>query len=985
MKKGLSAVLAASLAFSAFGSVAFAADSTKDLTALEKFQELVKEGIFDPEGAGNGADLEALTTRAQIAKILVKLLEVEEDASAEKFDDVEADDWFAGYVGALQKAKLIDGVSDEPPLFAPNDNVTIEQFAKLVAIALDLDIDANAKVEGEVSEWAKGYVAAVVKAGYLAPQEDYTAEATREVLVNSAFAAKEIIDQIKAEQQATKIASFAAVGAKKLEVKFSKAVADTSKASVSLKKGSNQVNHKLTWAEDKKSVVIETTTKLTKGEYTVSVSGVEEKALESKVAVEDEKVAKLAFTSDKAPYDRALAEDPDNSNDNQAILFTLKAYNQYNEDITDTTSLSVSASKGQVTSVDSKKGLYRVYSPIGYTLNEPVIINAVHAASGTYATQTYTVSLKSAVADISITKLVAKDGKTLNTTANPDDFWFEVEAKDQYGNPVKAADIGKDVIVSISNPSAAGFKTRTVNGVTYADFEEKDGKSILKLVAGTNANDPNTSATENFGKGTHNIYIISKSSGKQTSLSFEVVDVAVVDTLSISSPDFAVKGEKFELPFTAVDQFGKELTSADALNAGMLSLSVSGAGLSSSNIRFEQDYVNNKARLVIDATNATLKDQSETVFVTGVTKTGKTASLSFTIQAEKKPVTILGVADTKKALAVNATTTIEWDDIQIEDQYGRIKKLSDFAGLQVKVISSDNSKVSTSTAVADPTADQPNRVVADITSADSSENLTLTGVAAGSSEFTLQLYKGAITNANNYIANSDFSFTVKTVELKDIVDYQVGDVAKIYATPAGVTTHAKSLTVNGLLSDGTVVAVPIHPDYYTVTENVYGLDFNVSAAGKLTATAADNASTADVDAIEVGKEKSFTVTVTAFAKDGPKVINKEVIVSRVAPAAETLTVETKTVDTYEIKKESDTVISLSAAAAHALTKEKIASVVTVKDQYGVVLSNPFVTVTVSNFSNSDRDSLGEVIAGDTFYITAITANNKTITLKVYVK
>jgi len=982
------------MTLSAFAPVAFGAE----LTTEQKWQALVDAGIFDADGTGQGAQLDANMTRAQFTKVIVKLLGLQEVSDTPSFDDVKGH-WAAGYIEAAKRAGLVDGVSDNPPLFAPDNEVTLEQLAKLVVEALDLEQSTDA-VSGKVSDWAKGYVAAAVKAGLLPASSDYTVPAKREVLVTATYQAREIEEGKKV----TKIESFKAVGAKKLEVKFSKAV-DTSKAEITVKKGSNNVNiAKTTWSDDAKTVTLETTGKLTKGDYTVSVAKVENSVLEAKASVEDEKVAKLAFTSDKAPYDRAVTEDTYDDNDNDRILVTLKIYNQYGEDVTSTYAgeVTLTASKGTIGYKDASKGLIQIETTVGYNLNETVYVSAVHPKSGTFVSQVFTVALKSAVADINIVKLVAKDNKTLTVSSTASDFWFEVEAKDQYGNAVAADDIGKDVIVSVSNPSAVSFKTKTWNNQTIADFDEKDGKVILELARPKN----NRQEEQPFGKGTHTIYMISKSTGKQSSLTFEIADDVYVDTLTLSAPDsVAVKGEKIEIPFTAVDQFGKEIQKAADLMNGMQVLSVSGPVTSSftdnvqnRKIYFEQDY--DRAKLILDASDAARPDQSETVYITAVTKSGKSTQLSFTLNAEKKPQTVIGVDEVKQAIALGGSTDIKYDKIKIEDQYGRIKKLSDFSGYKVRVTVSDRTKVS----ITGGTDGSDNSQYIDVTN----NNATLNAVAQGSVDVSLKLYN----SSDEEVTGSEYKFTVKAVKLSEIADVKVGDIGKIYT---GGSEYGKAVSVTGLLSDGTEVALPSKGYYdangnnerdagddlyFTIVESVYGL--SVTPDSKLVADEENTEWTTtqpDVWGIEDGKEKTFVVTIQAFTKDSPKVFHKEVVVSRANPAPEKIEL---TDGTY-VKKTSDNSVKVSKNDLNYFENDVLLLVfdaVKLTDQYGVEFENgrttdkavvpneaDFIsanTVYASNFSDSSRNSLSTVIAGDSFYVTAITSNNKSITFKVVV-
>ena len=58
----------------------------------------------------------------------------------------------------------------------------------------------------------------------------------------------------------------------------------------------------MTFSDDKKTALVETAAKLTKGDYVITVSGVATKDITSTLAAEDEKVAKIDVTTKTAPF-----------------------------------------------------------------------------------------------------------------------------------------------------------------------------------------------------------------------------------------------------------------------------------------------------------------------------------------------------------------------------------------------------------------------------------------------------------------------------------------------------------------------------------------------------------------------------------------------------------------------------------------------------------------------------------------------------------
>lgn len=86
--------------------------------------------------------------------------------------------WSEEYVNKLLGMGIVNGVrqSDGTYRYNPLDNITREQFAKLVATALNLELEANPRLVfkdiDEIQAWARPYVAAAYKAGIIAGSKD---------------------------------------------------------------------------------------------------------------------------------------------------------------------------------------------------------------------------------------------------------------------------------------------------------------------------------------------------------------------------------------------------------------------------------------------------------------------------------------------------------------------------------------------------------------------------------------------------------------------------------------------------------------------------------------------------------------------------------------------------------------------------------------------------------------------------------------------
>lgn len=141
MKKSLLSLLIFALVFT-MAAPAFAATGAavnlSDISnsyAKEEIEALVEAGIIGGYADGTFKPANSIT-RAEFAKILALVLELEEDAAAASvFTDVPA--WAKGYVGALVNAELTQGVT--ATTYGSNQNISREQLATFFVRAWDLE------------------------------------------------------------------------------------------------------------------------------------------------------------------------------------------------------------------------------------------------------------------------------------------------------------------------------------------------------------------------------------------------------------------------------------------------------------------------------------------------------------------------------------------------------------------------------------------------------------------------------------------------------------------------------------------------------------------------------------------------------------------------------------------------------------------------------------------------------------------------------
>ncbi|WNR44676.1 S-layer homology domain-containing protein [Paenibacillus roseipurpureus] len=862
-----------------------------------------------------------------------------ETETTSSFADVDGTDasiaWSIPFIEAAKKAGIIDGMTDTT--FAPKDNVTIGQLATMFVKGLGKVADVKT-----TTPWYQGYMD-VAKANGVDLGTNGSVAATRADLVSGSYAADVAVTAAKE----TLLTEVKATGAKKITLTFTKAV-DTNKANISVANGTNTVNTKsITFSDDKKTAIVEFPYALAAADYTVSVTGLG-KDLTGTAKVEAEKVAKINYTSDKAVLVRG---------DLTQVTIGYKVYNQYNEEITSSTTLTATTSAGTIVGGNTVSGgtITIDNGATEFKVNDPIAVSLIHT-NGTFASANVNVGAAANVSAIEIKSQYQNNATKSDLQAgnsNVGEYNLVIDAKDQYGNSVTDANIlNSDLLVTVSNTAVVSVNGYTNNTATFSNLTiDGANKAVLTLAGGLTA-------------GTSNVTLISKSTGAKSSFDVVVKDSVKVDNFTMTVPVLAVADEDTAIPFTALDQFNKEVAhpTADSFTS---------VNTTSGSIVFEKDVVANK-------TNMKLHNPSKgTVIITVVTKTNKVQQLTVNVVDAKVPTVISATKDISTSLLKTGTVAITKDNVVVKDQYGR-DMTPNWGDGTVAANAAPEYRV----VVESGTAGNVN--VSSNVYVDDTQSVVLTGAAKGTSTITLKLEKATDTVAFAPVANGSFTYTQKVVENADIASYEATVAGTVYDGGA-IGTYGKDLVVTGVLADGSKVTVPnTVANYDVISSNtgvVYTPGSDAAVAGKVTASgfafSGTDTSADSVVTVVVKGETTQTIPVT-------------VKVSKNDPAIQTLSLkDTFTATNGVVKKESDGVISALAADVNTIGKLEttVEGIVKSVDQYGVEINENFaqanIVVTNLTVANAAGD-LAHVATGDLFNVTAI-IGSKVISFKVIVK
>ncbi len=166
------------------GGLAAPAGSTRSFSDLQTHwarsdvEQLAQLGVVEGRGGGR-FEPERAVTRAEMVRMLVAMLDRDPARkprqtapSTPTFADVPPEAWYYDAVESAAANGLVTGAEGR---FRPDDPVTREEMAAMVLRAMGLEAAARASVNaalpytdaGQVSSWAKGYVALVWQKGLM--------------------------------------------------------------------------------------------------------------------------------------------------------------------------------------------------------------------------------------------------------------------------------------------------------------------------------------------------------------------------------------------------------------------------------------------------------------------------------------------------------------------------------------------------------------------------------------------------------------------------------------------------------------------------------------------------------------------------------------------------------------------------------------------------------------------------------------------------
>jgi hypothetical protein len=750
------------------------ADVKPDRESAPAIEALVKAGVI--KGYPDGFHPREEISRQHAAVMFVRAHKLSTDNVVDPgFKDVPTTHPYYKEIAAA----TAEGYFNKAENFNPNGNFTRGQSASVIVRSYDLEADKNTPftdLAGSGHEDAIGimYNLGLAKGvgNAYKPNDNITREQFAMLLHRTIEAQSAVVGEVS-------VAGVSAINAKTIEVTFNKAV-NFNAEDFTVTKGTVKSNvANVTLAKDKKSAQIELTSKLTKGDYTVTVKQADKAPLTATASVQDERVSALNILSDIAPL----------GSDKTSATVGANVNNQYGEDITKLNSSAVTvtvsgAATGGTLNTDGTLTLTGI-APSTVKEGDKVVVTLIHAGTATTTTKTITLSSASIASEATLGSLYNKDGKTLtqDSAVDTDNFYLPITVKDQYGKVITdATKANSELIITNTNPAVATF----ADGIKEVTIDGKDALALEVSDVGI--------------PGQTTVLAISKANGTSAQGTVTVAEGVRINSTALSAPTDLVTANKDVLfPLSVVDSSGNEVRSLKALNAINDKLTVT--GVTNGTI---VEVAGKGLFVKVPAANVT-ENSPLTVVVN--TTAGKVSTQTVVPKAQAVAAVVTGISkDVDTAIREKGSLTISKTDLIVEDQYGQVMDKEAVGALTLAVAGTDALTVT-------PNADGTYTIK------------PVAGTTKTSDKVTFKLKSG-----NTDIESSTFTKTFSIVKDADLASFQVQDVDPIYVQKVGdnygiVTGYDKDIVVKGTSKAGSVVTLTRGTDY-TVT----GLNPNVTFA-----------------------------------------------------------------------------------------------------------------------------------------------------------
>jgi putative cell wall-binding protein len=593
-------------------------------------------------------------------------------------------------------------------------------------------------------------------------------------------------------QGALSVTSVSATAVNTIKVVFNQAPADTSKVKATVTMGTTATTVSPSWNAAKTELTLTSSANYATGDYIVKVTNDSTDLGSSTVTFTAQRIGKIAITSN------VLAVTSSGS-----IGYAgYQVLDQYGVDITTNYLSSDSNIKWTcgIGNVTSDKGLLTVTpfstsSVLTQYTTAVVTANTNGQSIPASASTTLNVSTtQGTISDLTLNKLTSADN-AIPTIGDSEKYYVDYSAKDMGGIDTKNLTLMRSGLIS------QHVSTASVNADDYGLITSNNSLVTAKIVP--DPSDDKKAAIEvsildssaNYQQDQPITITVSTYTGKTATLTFTLRRKQQVDSFTLMAPTSNVPSGKtgVVIPFTAVDQSGKQLTKYSDLNAGRLTLTPAGDAGGTVGLYLEEN-ADGTAALKYNAPDigSATQAQQQTLSAS-VISSGKFSTININVDLVQK-VDSLKLNDSVVVpnMAPGALQKLDFGfndgGLQVLDQYGAVIDMT-----------SKYNHVGTDTTTkyfVKATSSSASVVIPDANSfAYAGHEIFLnSGSTAGSATITFKVYKTTdatidAVSGNNTDMGISKSMSFNVIAEKDITGYVLDAVAKpLYAI--GTTSGA---------------------------------------------------------------------------------------------------------------------------------------------------------------------------------------------------
>lgn len=699
--------------------------------------------------------------------------------------------------------------------------------------------------------------------------------------------------RVDAVSTVVSVASVNAIAANQIKVVFNQAPADITKVTFAVAQAGAAITVTPTWNDAKTSVILTKSSNFVAGDYTVGVKNDTTDLGSSTVTISDQKIGKINILSSKL----GVITKVDTNNNNaqiQTAYATYEVLDQYGNNITNSalaTNITFQSGAADPSSIKVSKGLISFNAAAGLNLINMgnVIITGYDSSSGVSTTATLVATSQTGtLSDIQLgTALTNADGKVLTANDSTTVFYLPYTAYDTSGNQTTNMDLVKNGLIlnAITQNGPQEYLTSSCPYVTarvVADPTDSK-KAVIEVKADTTKIQVDMPV----------VITAMTWTGKSSQFNVTLKRQAVLAKFLLSAPTDAVADmEEKEIPFTAYDQNGKQLTKyTDFFDGGDVTKPL----VTFSNAKLWENADGTATLKNIGMHASTNSSVPEVITASVSTGTGSFSTITINIQKTVKADTLqldntillsnMQAPETGKA---GATQKIDfgWDKagLSVIDQYGRTMDMttvnSNDAGPNYVIIAKSSGAAVGVTGVASTgrnhicvTANTAGSATVNfklVTKADLAAAVNNVTTASSAQIAALDLSDTADYSAvfDKVNAADTKSQTMSVLNANDINDYTMDDGGSVYTSlDAGETYSQASVrdksydsepAVYGLTSSGSKVILAGSPIISASLSNTSDFKIDYSPDYDSISVVANKFT----DSTKTGASTTLTVTLT---------------------------------------------------------------------------------------------------------------------------